>query len=122
MIPLSFERVTQDNDNLSSQSSQDPNPSIRTDTIQDKTGMSSWAVAGTPQERRVPSSLGRRTRDVDNLYSESSQDPNFRHQRLLVESLSVGALRSLPSTASPQSSASIDVPDGSSDSRCECKF
>jgi hypothetical protein len=84
--------------------------------------MSSWAVGGTPRQRRVPSSLGRRTRDVDNLSSDTSQDPNSRHQRLRVEPLSVGVLSSPPSTVSPQSSASMDVPDGSSDSRRGRKF
>jgi hypothetical protein len=117
-----LERVTQDNNNLSSLSSQDSNPRIRTITIQDKSGMSSWAVGGTPRQRRVQSSLGRRTRDMDNHSSDTSQDPNSRHQRLRVEYLSVEVLSSLPSTVRPQSSPSMDVPDGSSDSRRGRKF
>jgi len=119
---LSLGRLTQDNNNLSSEASQDVNPHLSTVATQDKSGRSSWAVGGTPRQRRVPSSLGRRTRDVDNLSSENSQYQNSRHQRLRVESLSVGVLSSPPSSISPQSSASIDVPDGSSDSRRGRKF
>jgi hypothetical protein len=121
-VPLSLECVTQDNDNLSSQSSQDSNPCIRTVSTQDKSGMSSWAVGGTQRQRIVPSSLGRQTHDVDNLSSETSQDSNSRHHSLRVESLSMGVLSSLPSTVRPQRSASMDVPDGSSDSRRGRKF
>ena len=122
MAPLSLGRRTRDVDNLSSEASQGPNPRPRTGATQDEGGKSSWAVGGTPRQRRVPSSLGRRTRDVDNLSSETSQDPNSHHRRLRVESSSVGVLSSPPSTVRPQSSASMDVPDGSSDSRRGRKF
>jgi hypothetical protein len=122
MVPLSLGRLTQDNNILSSEASQDPNPPLSTVATLDKSGMSSWSVGGTPRQRRVPSSLGRRTRDVDNHSSQISQDQNSRHQRLRVETLSVGVLSSPPSTVRPQSSASMNVPDGSSDSRRGRKF
>ena len=122
IVPLSLGRLTQDDNNLSSEASQDPNPRLITVATQDKSGRSSWAVGGTPRQRSVPSSLGRRKRNMDNLSSEISQYQNSRHQRLQVESLSVGVLSSPPSSVSPQSSASIDVPDGSSDSLRGHKF
>jgi hypothetical protein len=122
MAPLSLGPLTQDVDNLSSEASQHLDPRLSMCPTQDENGKSSWAVGGTPRQRRVPSSLGRRTRDVYNPSSEISQDQNSRHQRLRVESLSVGVLSSPPSTLRPQSSASMDVPDGSSDSRRGRKF
>jgi len=113
---LSLAPLMQDVDNLSSEASQDPNHHLRTGVTQDERDKSSWAVGGTLRQRRVPSSLGRRIRNVDNPSSEISQDQNSRHQRLRVVSLSVEVLSSPPSTLIPQSSPSIDVPDGSSDS------
>jgi hypothetical protein len=111
-------------DNLASDSSQDPNPRPGASATHEDGGRSAWSVGGTPLQRRVPSSLGRRTRDVDNLSSEASQDPNPHHKRLRlgVESSSLGVPSSPPSTARTEGSASLDMPDGSSETRRGRKF
>lgn len=88
--------------NLSSEASRDSNPRP-----------SSWTLGGTQVQRKVTSSLGRRSRD--NLSSEASQVSNLRDKRLRLESSSVTAeVPSSPPTTPDTVSRTSDAPNGSS--------
>jgi hypothetical protein len=93
-VPSSFGRP-----NLSSEDSRDSDPR----------GPSSWTLGGTQVQRRVTSSLGRRSRN--DLSSEASRDSNSRDKRLRLES---SVVPSSPPTTPGTISRTSDAPSGSS--------
>ena len=99
-----------------------PPSSVRLPSLEASGDAGPWAVGGTPVQRKVTSSLGRRSRD--NLFSEGSQVSGLRDKRLCMESAQPAAVPSSPPTrpAGDPTSLNCDMPSSTSEKAASRKY